>query len=572
MLLSALRLMLESHAWSRQSESSMQENHELGLHRVIASLRRRQMLVLGVGVPIFVGAALLAFTLPKTYSSAAVFRFEKAAITDLQGSGNHGNSDDYIDQYVSKLKDSVFDEDSLAAIAKQLGLYPELQDKPGAAVVKLGRNLHLDMLKEKILDPQSGHEKDINSGFQVSYDSRTPENAQKVSQMVADQFISVSRQLRHDRETATAAFIETEAEGYRGQIASLESKLADFKQQHISDLPESAQTNLSSKDRTEQDIANIDEQIRTLQQNQTFLQSQLQENQANPDNETLRRLEDEYARKKITYDENHPDMVALRREIEVLKRGGDLQGGSLKSQLETEREILVETRQRYSEDHPDVRRIQRTISTLEARIAAGEKADKPIAPTNPIVVQLRTQLTGNANQLASLEGRKAELRDKLEHIQRLLVASPQVEKEYEVLTRDVTLARDKYDELLKQKMDADFTAAASLAGRGDEFHLIMAPALPSSPSKPSRPGILVLGAIIAAIFSAGAAFLAEAVDPNVRGRRDLTELLDISPIAVVPEIQNSVSRRLRFRQLATMAVCLLVAVPVMYLIVRVAVQ
>jgi hypothetical protein len=82
----------------------------------------------------------------------------------------------------------------------------------------------------------------------------------------------------------------------------------------------------------------------------------------------------------------------------------------------------------------------------------------------------------------------------------------------------------------------------------------------------------VLGAIIAAIFSAGAAFFAEALDPNVRGRRDLTEILDISPIAVVPEIRNSISRRLRFRQLATMAACLLVAVPVMYLIVRVVVQ
>jgi len=550
----------------------MQENRELGIYGYFVSLRRRRMLLFAVGVPIFVGAILLAFILPETYSSPAVFRFEKAAIADFQGTGNHGDNDNYIDQYVSKLKDSVFSKESLGAISKRLGLYPELKDKPEAAPVKFGKDLHLDMIKEKILDPQSGHEKDVNSGFQVTYDSKTPENAQKVSQMLADQFILVSRQVRHDRETATAAFIETEAERYRAQIAELESKLADFKQKHINDLPESAQTNMSAKDRTEQEMANIGEQIRTLQQNQTFLQSQLQENQANPDTETARRLEEEYAKKRITYDENHPDMVALRRQIEVLKRGGVAQGGSLQSQLETQREILVETRQRYSNDHPDVRRIQRTISTLEARIAAGEKADKPIAPTNPIVVQLRTQLSGNANQLASLEGRKAELREKLEHLQGLLVASPQVEKDYQVLTRDVTLAREKYDELLKRKMDAEFGAAASLAGRGDEFHLILAPVLPSSPSKPSRPGILVIGAIIAAMLSLGAAFFAEALDPNVRGRRDLADLLGISPLAVVPEIQNSVNRRLRFRQTTTMAVYLLVSVPIMYLIVRLVVQ
>jgi uncharacterized protein involved in exopolysaccharide biosynthesis len=300
----------------------------------------------------------------------------------------------------------------------------------------------------------------------------------------------------------------------------------------------------------------------------------LQQIQANPDSETIRQLEDEYARKRVTYDENHPDMVALRHQIEMLKRGGlgVEQGSSLQSQLETQRRILVETRQRYSDDHPDVRRIERTISTLEARIAAGEKADQPIAPTNPIVVQLRTQMSGNANQLASLEGRKAELREKLAHLQGLLVASPQVEKDYEVLTRDVTLAREKYDELLKRKMDAEFGAAASLAGRGDEFHLVQAPVLPSSPSKPSRPGILVIGAIIAVMLSMAAAFVANALDPNVRGRGDLADLLGVSPLAVVPEIQNSVSRRIRFRQITTMAVCLLVSVPIMYLIVRLVVQ
>ena len=518
------------------------------------------------------GAVLLAFTLPETYSSPAVFRFERPAIADFQGFGSRADNDNYIDQYVSKLKDSVFSRESLAAIIKRLGLYPELKDKPEAAVVKFGKDLHLDMIKEKILDPQSGHEKDINSGFQVSYDGKTPEIAQKVSQTLADQFVLVGRQIRHDREMATAAFIETEAERYRAQIAGLESKLADFKQQHINDLPESAQTNISSKERTEQEMANIGEQIRTLQQNQTFLQSQLQENQANPDTETLQRLEDEYARKKVTYDENHPDMVTLRRQIELMKRGGAAQGGSLQSQLETQRQILVETRQRYSEDHPDVRRIERTISTLEARIAAGEKADQPIAPTNPIVVQLRTQLSGNTNQIASLETRKAELREKLDHLQNLLVLSPQVEKDYEVLKRDVTLAHEKYDELLKRRMDAEFGAAASLAGRGDEFHLILSPALPSSPSKPSRPGILVIGGIIATLLSLGAVLFAEAMDPNVRGRRDLADLLEVSPLAVVPEIQNSVSRRLRFRQTTTMAVCLLGSVPIMYLIVRMLAQ
>jgi hypothetical protein len=78
--------------------------------------------------------------------------------------------------------------------------------------------------------------------------------------------------------------------------------------------------------------------------------------------------------------------------------------------------------------------------------------------------------------------------------------------------------------------------------------------------------------MIAAMLSLGSVFFAEAIDPHVRGRRDLADLLGVSPLAVVPEIQNSVSGRLRFRQTTTMAVCLVVAIPIMYFIVRLLVQ
>ena len=55
-----------------------------------------------------------------------------------------------------------------------------------------------------------------------------------------------------------------------------------------------------------------------------------------------------------------------------MKRGGSTTGMTLRQQLANERAVLAEARQRYSEDHPDVKRIARNISALEARIAAGE--------------------------------------------------------------------------------------------------------------------------------------------------------------------------------------------------------
>ena len=45
---------------------------------------------------------------------------------------------------------------------------------------------------------------------------------------------------------------------------------------------------------------------------------------------------------------------------------------------------LAEMRQRYSEDHPDVKRLERTIENQKARIAAGEKDNAKLAqPARP---------------------------------------------------------------------------------------------------------------------------------------------------------------------------------------------
>ena len=54
-----------------------------------------------------------------------------------------------------------------------------------------------------------------------------------------------------------------------------------------------------------------------------------------------------------------------------MRAGGSPTGMSLRQQLQQQRSILAETRQRYSEDHPDVKRIERNIQSLEARIAVG---------------------------------------------------------------------------------------------------------------------------------------------------------------------------------------------------------
>ena len=191
---------------------------------------------------------------------------------------------------------------------------------------------------------------------------------------------------------------------------------------------------------------------------------------------------------RSSYDESHPDMVQLRRQIDSLKFGTSAGAGtSLRSQLNAKRATLAEARQRYGAEHPDIKRLQRDIATLETRIKNGERGDVEMSDGTPVGMQLRTQINAIDSQIGSLMARSAELRAKLSGLEQNVTAAPQVEREYANATRDLTIAREKYEQLLNRQMDAEVSEAAIVGGRADEFRLIQAPMLPGAPAKPAAP-------------------------------------------------------------------------------------
>jgi polysaccharide biosynthesis transport protein len=284
----------------------------------------------------------------------------------------------------------------------------------------------------------------------------------------------------------------------------------------------------------------------------------------------LRDLEEEYKKKAAVYDENHPDMIAMRRRLDSLRRGDAVSAGSsLKAQLTAQRAILVETRQRYSEDHPDVKRLERSISALEARNAAGETSESSDAGARtPAVFQLETQLNGTDTQISALERHREELRGKLSSLQGRLQSTPEVERAYDGLTRDVGTARTQYDQLINKRMDSEVKAAAISNGTEDQFNLAAAPFLPTVPSKPRRVGIAIIGLMGATVFALMAALGATALDSTVRGTGDVHTILAMSPIGIVPYIRNAEFHRRRGRQIAALAASVLLAVPACYFLIR----
>ncbi len=97
-------------------------------------------------------------------------------------------------------------------------------------------------------------------------------------------------------------------------------------------------------------------------------------------------------------------------------------------------------------------------------------------------------------------------------------------------------------------MDSELTGAAIASGHSDELALVQAPSTPSKPAKPRRIAIAAIGVMLAILLSLTAVVVAESIDQTVRGSRDVRRVLDLSPLGVIPEIQDAMaSARQRWR-------------------------
>ena len=534
----------------------------------VNSLRRRRRLIVAIWLPIVVFSLLLVVALPSEYGSTATFQLK----TELS---DQARGDNYADRYISGLTGSILASPELRAELGVLKPYPALKADPNAVLRKIKGDLNVEMLTQKILDPLTGLERKINSGFTVTYLNRDPVVAQRVAAWLADAFITNSRRVAAAEVLKESRFYAAEAERQKATIAESESRLADFKQENFDRLPDSTQANLNVRSMTNQELTGVERDLRAQEQNRTFILQQLQQARAAGANmDALRSLENEYQKKAAVYDPHHPDMIALRQQIDALRSGNVVAGTSsnLQAQLAVEQANLAEMRQRYSEDHPDVKRLERTIENQKARIAGGEKDDpQNTVGRTPAVVQLETQLNGVETQIAALQGQRTQLRAQMASLEGRLQSTPEVEVTYDALTREATTARRLFEQLNNKRMDAEVKAAAIKIGTVDQFTLVTAPQVPTAPTKPPRLGIVLISLIGATFLAFMITLGAMALDSTVRGSHDVLAVLNIPPIAVLPIIRSADFARRRRRKMIAWAATALIAVPALYVLIRFAV-
>ena len=203
---------------------------------------------------------------------------------------------------------------------------------------------------------------------------------------------------------------------------------------------------------------------------------------------------------------------------------------------------LADARVRYTPDHPDVKRLQRQIEALSAKVGSDHGTGQVVA-NNPEYLAVQSQINATQREISALQQKRGSGAGQIYGFEAGMVAAPAVERDYVEMTRTRDVLRQQFGDIQTKLREADIARNLETEQKGDRFSQIRAPQIPDTPFWPNRTGIVLLGLVLGVALAIGLAAFAEAADPTVRGKQDLTGITRIPAIASVPVMLNVSDRR-----------------------------
>ncbi|MCA1560492.1 MAG: hypothetical protein LC804_09580, partial [Acidobacteria bacterium] len=140
-------------------------------------------------------------------------------------------------------------------------------------------------------------------------------------------------------------------------------------------------------------------------------------------------------------------------------------------------------------------------------------------------------------------GEEARLRGLAASYQQRIEVAPTRESEMTELTRDYTTLQTLYTNLLAKKEESQISANLERRQSGEQFKLVDPARLPEKPISPNRPLINLFG--IACGLGLGVALIAllEYRDASFKTDDEVTSVLSLPVLAVVPLMRSDVERK-----------------------------
>jgi polysaccharide chain length determinant protein (PEP-CTERM system associated) len=496
--------------------------------------------------PMFCGlvvAVVVAFLWPETYVSQAVMRVTPQAISDRLVPTIVNMQ---MQQRLQQMQLDVLSRGSLTDLILRADIYPKERKRyPMEDIIQ-------DMKSKYIKLQQVEVGRGGASSFVISFSYPDRFKAQAVVSQLVSKFTEQNARVQQTNATITSNFIGAEMKQAKEKMDKLEQDLMEFKKKYLGRLPEQFQANVAQMNTYQMMVTQANEGISRLQQQRLQLETQLQNNNTNI-NYYNSILEDQ-----TTVAGNSP----VRNEMlnQYNQRIMNLQS-----------EIAALTEQ-LTPNHPTIKRAQASLATLEKKRQELEKEDlekQAATPANGPVIKrtVNAQALKAVQDLAAsnnvlkteMQNLNLQMDEKLKQIQKLngmiaeyqarVEGSPQLEGQYVVLTRDLSLAKQSYEDIHRKSEISDTAKDLEEHKAGENLEVVDPASLPEQPSEPNRPQIAALGVGIGLMVGIVLAGAKEMKNTSLKNLKDVRAYTNLPVLSSIPLLENALLVRRKRRLL-----------------------
>ncbi len=469
------------------------EEHEMTPNDYLGVLKRRKWSLFLPAALIFLISIIVALALPAAYKSVSTILIEEQEIpADFVMS----TVTSYAEQRLQTINQRIMSSTRLLEIINRLNLYPDLRETATTEEIvdEMREDISLEYISADIVDRRTGRPATATIAFTLGYESTgSPATVQKVANVLASLFLEENLQVRERQALEATTFLEEELEKVKVDLAAVEKKIAEFKNQHINELPEMLSMNMQSLQTVEMTIDRVNEQLRSLEERKDSLDVEL----ANLSPKLI--MEDKTRLEQLKLDLTH---------------------------MET----------KFSPLHPDVIKTKAEITELEKKVNACPTKENTPLPDNPAYITMTSQIGGLTSQIDSTRRQLKELETKAEDLRRRIKITPSVEEKYNTFLSERSNLQAKYDDLSRKLMEAKVSYGLEKEQKGERFTLIDPARLPEEPSKPNRPAIILIGLILGLGAGVGTAALKEFSDQSFYKAKTLSDAASFPVLAIIPQI------------------------------------
>lgn len=439
------------------------DNDTIDLKKLFSLMLEKKMIIIAIVVICTIIATVVAFVLPKSYQSTTLVRVKSSSSSsmagyaamaagfgiDIGGAGSSASPESYIELMKSR--------EVLNPIIEKIDLTDEEREKMKA-----------DDFFKKYLEITNTKKTNL---INIAAYGKTPEEAQMISQGVADNFLALMTKLNKEDNSTTLKFLDERIKIAKEEMETAENKLAAYQQEHKIYAPD---------EQAKAIIANLNNYDTTIAQ----LQAQSEGDSAKLAGVTSQ-LEQQNA-SLLEY--NVSDNTNI---------------GNIRESIVNKRVELVGLQQQFTDEHPDVIKAKEELNSLEKSLSdeivkAVNSQSVTLSPVQASLLKdkISTEVQISVNN-ASLEALKAKQAEAQENIATLSADSV----EYMRLERNAKITGQVYTSLVQNYEQTRIQEAKDSM----DIQIIDAADLPKEdmPAKPNKKLIVVIGFVLGIMFSFG---------------------------------------------------------------------